>query len=75
MSTSANVGTTDRVLRAAAGLVLVALPFVLDIALWTNPVVKWASVIVGLVLIATAAFRFCPLYRLIGASTCRTAMS
>jgi len=72
MSTSINVGSADRIARAILGVALVALPFTLELALWDNAVVKWASILVGVVLIATAAMRFCPLYRLIGTSTCRT---
>lgn len=72
MFATVNVGTVDRAFRAAVGLVLVLLPFMFDLLLWTNPVAKWASVVVGAVLITTALSRFCPLYRLLGASTCRT---
>lgn len=71
MLKSANVGSVDRVIRIALGLVLIALPYLLDIAWWTNPVARWASIVVGLVLVATAVFRFCPLYRLLGMNTCQ----
>ena len=69
----ANVGSTDRLLRFAVGAVLLAAPFLPPFAeffaalgLW-----KFAFVAVGAILMATAAFRFCPAYRLIGISTCR----
>ncbi len=71
MSLSANVGTIDRVLRLVIGVALIALPYVLSSPLWENPVLRIGAPIVGLVLIATASMRFCPLYRLLGASTCR----
>jgi len=71
MFKSANVGSTDRIIRIIIGLALIALPFLLKMPLWDNPAVKWASGIVGLVLMATAMVRFCPLYRIIGASTCK----
>jgi len=71
MFKSANVGSTDRIIRIVIGLVLMALPFFLKIPLWDNPAAKWASVVVGIVLVATAVVRFCPLYRVIGASTCK----
>lgn len=74
MSAFANVGGADRAFRACFGLVLVALPFVVEIALRTNPVAKWMFVAVGCVLFATALLRFCPLYGLFGASTRRTAV-
>jgi integral membrane sensor domain MASE1 len=70
-----NVGTVDRLLRALVGLVLIALPFIGGAeqlgsfayggSLW------WVPVAVGLVALATAAMRFCPLYRVLGIRTCR----
>jgi hypothetical protein len=69
----ANVGSTDRMLRFALGAVLLAAPFLPPLAgffeglgLW-----KFAIVAVGAILVATAALRFCPAYRLIGISTRR----
>lgn len=67
---SANVGTIDRILRLVIGIVLIVLPFVTGFALWTNPLWMYGSVIVGAVLVGTAAIRFCPLYRLFGMRTC-----
>lgn len=63
---SVNVGSTDRVIRLIVGLVLLALPFT---GLFTSPVLFWGGLVVGAVLVVTAAFRFCPLYRLFGLST------
>lgn len=59
----ANVGSVDRVVRVAVGLVLLSLLFVL------NGNARWFG-LVGVVPLATAAFRVCPLYRLAGLSTC-----
>ena len=67
MFKTANVGNADKTIRIIAGVVLVALPF---IGSWSNPGAKWGAVAVGAVLFATALMRFCPLYRVIGASTC-----
>lgn len=63
---NANVGTADRVIRLILGAVLVAL------YLYGTVVGGWGIVllIAGLVLIATALFKFCPIYRLLGANTC-----
>jgi hypothetical protein len=47
-----NVGTTDRLLRIIAGLVVAIL------GVWFN---SWWG-LVGLVPIATGLFKFCPLY-------------
>lgn len=54
-----NVGTTDRVLRIVAGIVLIAAGFVFH---------SWFGLI-GLVPLLTAAVRFCPAYSLLGVST------
>jgi phosphatidylglycerophosphate synthase len=56
-----NLGQMERTLRIIAGLVLVALVFV-------GPKTPW--VWFGLILIGTGAIRFCPIYRLLGLSTC-----
>ena len=56
-----NVGTVDRVLRAAIGLALIALTLTGTIGVW-----GW----IGVVPLLTAAFGFCPLYTVLGFSTC-----
>jgi hypothetical protein len=59
----ANVGSVDRGVRVVIGLALLSLLFVL------NGNVRWLGLI-GVIPLATAAFRVCPLYRLVGLSTC-----
>jgi hypothetical protein len=59
----ANVGSADRVVRVVVGLALLGLLFVL------TGNARWLGLI-GVVPLATAAFRVCPLYRLVGLSTC-----
>jgi hypothetical protein len=56
-----NVGTLDRTLRILAGLVLLALVFTGTIGAW-----GW----IGVVPLATGLFRFCPLYGVLGFSSC-----
>ena len=58
---TANVGSIDRVLRVVIGVVLVALAVTGTIGPW-----GW----IGLVPLATAALGFCPLYAMLGFSTC-----
>ncbi len=60
----ANIGAADRAIRVGVGLILLALVF-------TGPRTLWG--LVGLVPLATAAFSFCPLYTILGISTCSTA--
>ena len=62
----ANVGTLDRTLRLAAGLLLLGLTLAGVIGVW-----GW----IGLLPLATGLFRFCPAYPLLGISTCGRADS
>ena len=62
MSFTANVGTADRIARIVVGLVLLALTVV-------GPQTLWG--LIGVVPLATAFMKFCPLYSLIGVKTCR----
>ncbi|HMS81035.1 MAG TPA: DUF2892 domain-containing protein [Burkholderiaceae bacterium] len=57
----ANVGGIDRVLRIVVGLVLVALAATGTVGAW-----GW----IGVVPLVTGLTRFCPLYPLLGMSTC-----
>jgi len=59
----ANVGRPDRIVRIVLGLALLSLLVV------TEPPVRWFGLI-GLVPLLTGSFGFCPLYRLLGLSTC-----
>jgi predicted benzoate:H+ symporter BenE len=59
-----NVGVADRVVRGFVGILLLGLYGALP-SPW-----KYLT-LAGLVLLATAATGFCPLYRLVGLSTCR----
>jgi hypothetical protein len=56
----ANVGQTDRIVRIAAGILLLSLIFV-------GPRTWWG--LVGLVPLATAFVNFCPAYKLLGVDT------
>jgi hypothetical protein len=59
----ANVGSIDRVLRIVLGLALLSAVFLLDDS------ARWFGLI-GLVPLLTATIRFCPLYTVLGVSTC-----
>jgi len=66
-----NVGKFDRVIRIIVGLVLIIAPFATHIGLFSSAAMTYGAVIVGVVLVATAIFRFCPLYRILGIRTCK----
>jgi hypothetical protein len=56
----ANVGKTDRMIRIAAGILLLSLVFV-------GPKSWWG--LIGLVPLLTAVINFCPAYTLLGVNT------
>ena len=58
---ASNVGGIDRILRIVAGAVLIALTLMGTIGVW-----GW----VGVVLLVTGLFKFCPVYPLLGMNTC-----
>jgi hypothetical protein len=58
-----NVGTVDRALRIVVGLALLSLFFFLE-----GPARSWS--LVGLVMLGTGLSGFCPLYTLLGFSSC-----
>ncbi len=62
-----NVGTIDRGLRAVLGLVLLIVAFVAGL----SPIAAAIAGLVGLILLGTAAIKFCPLYRIFGLRTCK----
>ncbi|MEO1550014.1 MAG: DUF2892 domain-containing protein [Pseudomonadota bacterium] len=61
-----NVGHTERMVRIALGILLLLLAFFGIL----GGVLAYLGGVIGLVLIATAGMKFCPLYRLVGFSTC-----
>lgn len=66
-----NMGAADRVIRFIVGTVLILAPLFDLFGMTASTPAIIASVLAGIVLVVTAFFRFCPLYRAMGASTCR----
>lgn len=58
-----NVGNVDRLVRFVVGIALVAMVFV-------GPQTQWGWI--GLIPLVTASLGWCPLYSLLGVSTCPT---
>lgn len=58
---TANIGSTDRLLRIVVGLLLIALAATGNLGVWAY---------IGVVPLVTGLFRFCPAYRLFGLSSC-----
>ncbi|WP_067866736.1 YgaP family membrane protein [Neptuniibacter marinus] len=57
-----NIGNVDKAIRITIGLVLIALVFV-------GPQSPWGWIGVPVILIAV--FGWCPLYKILGISTCK----
>lgn len=60
----ANVGALDRVIRILLGIALI-LVWWFAASVW-----GWVALVVGLVLVATGLISSCPLYSILGISTC-----
>jgi len=63
---SKNVGTIDKVIRVVIGLILIAYALQIGFADTGWNWVGW----IGVIPILTALFGYCPLYSLLGMSTC-----
>lgn len=65
-----NVGAVDRLIRLVAGAALIVSAFLVPPVQATLGAAWLAPALVGLVLVGTAAIRFCPAYRVLGINTC-----
>ncbi|MEO1205095.1 MAG: DUF2892 domain-containing protein [Pseudomonadota bacterium] len=65
-----NVGTIDRILRAALGIALLYLALFSGLAFFAEPLFKYGAAAIGLVMLATSTLRLCPLYSIFGIKTC-----
>lgn len=63
-----NLGKADRLIRLVLGAVLIAV----GLAVFQSGTATVVAVVIGVILIATSAVKFCPLYRLIGVRTCKS---
>jgi hypothetical protein len=61
-----NVGSLDRIIRAVAGVALIVAAVALSGTLFANPLLFWGAIVVGVILAATAAVGFCPIYAALG---------
>lgn len=59
-----NVGSVDRILRIVVGLIVLSLFFIYPEASWRY------LALVGIVPLLTGLFSTCPLYSILGISTC-----
>lgn len=66
-----NVGTIDRILRAALGVGLLYLAFMSGLPAFEGGVMKYGAALVGVVMLVVATTRICPIYSIFGFKTCR----
>jgi hypothetical protein len=66
---SSNVGSIDRLLRLVIGAALMAAPLINFMGLGANAVATYLMIAVGLILVVTAVFGMCPMYKLLGITT------
>lgn len=66
-----NIGKPDAILRVVLGFGLIFAPLMNVPAIWSSSAFAYGSMVIGAVLVATAVFRFCPLYRILGLSSCK----
>ena len=63
----ANVGTIDRSVRGIIGIALIAIAFLYPgLGQWSF----WGSIVIGGVMLGTAATGWCPPYMIFGINTC-----
>lgn len=68
---SVNLGTFDRLFRAILGAALIVLAIAGVPDILATGAVRWIAGAAGLILLGTAAVRFCPLYAVLGIRTCK----
>ena len=61
-----NVGQTDKIIRIVLAVILASLDFFEVV----KGAFSWVLSVVAIVLLATALLNFCPLYKILGKSTC-----
>jgi hypothetical protein len=61
-----NVGQTDKIIRIVLAIILAALDYFEVV----KGAFSWVLSAVGIVLLVTAFLNFCPLYKILGKSTC-----
>lgn len=54
-----NIGNTDRIIRAVAGVILVLVGLLVPMS---SAALQIILLVLGVILVATAAIRFCPVY-------------
>lgn len=71
MEIAMNMGRIDRGVRALLGVALLFLPLLNIPDIWSSATLSYISMGVGLIMLATSLFGYCPLYTVLGIHTNR----
>lgn len=66
-----NVGTLDRIFRAALGLGLLYFAFFSGLPVFEGALLKYGAAAIGVVMLVVSATRVCPVYSIFGLKSCR----
>jgi len=66
-----NVGTIDRIFRAALGFGLLYLAFLSGLSSFDAFILKYGAVTVGTVMLVVATIGVCPIYSIFGFKSCQ----
>ena len=66
-----NVGTLDRIFRAALGLGLLYFAFFSGLPVFEGALLKYGAAAIGVVMLVVSATRVCPVYSMFGLKSCR----
>lgn len=66
-----NVGTADRIFRAALGAVLLYLAFFSGLPIFAAPLFQYGAAAIGVIMLATSTLKMCPIYSILGLKTCK----
>lgn len=65
------VENLDRLFRATLGAVLLYFAFLISIELFASPLIKYAVVAVGVIMVARSTLKSCPIDSILGIKTCK----
>lgn len=66
-----NMGTIDRLFRAALGIALLYFAIFSGMPLFESALLKYGAMVIGIVMLATSTLKMCPIYSIFGLKTCK----
>ncbi len=65
-----NLGTTDRLMRASIGILVLVGVLISPVDVFTLPALYYGAIVVGIIALLNSMTGMCIVFRLIGVSTC-----